>query len=308
MNHYAGFVQISHVFIFPAFFLRQFHNCTYIIFRHDNGCIYIRFFHVVNNGRVRKVWRIVYQFYITISAENFINYVRRSCNQRQIIFAFQTFFNNVHVQKPQKAAAEAKAKRYWSFRFKYQRSIIKLQFFQRIAQIIIIGIFYRIQAAVYHRSGLAVAGQRTFCRIVGVSNCIADTCVFNIFNSSGQKSYLPCIQFVYNYRVRLKHADFGNFKFCAGSHHTDFHAFFYQPVHYAEVKHNAFISVKFWIKYQSFKRFFSIAARGRNFSNNSFQYVFNTNAGFSACKHSFWGIDADNVLNFVLDTFRVCTR
>ena len=156
------------------------------------------------------------------------------------------------MQKAQKAAAETKAQRNGSFRLKHQRSIVELQFFQRVAQIVVIGIFYRIEAAVNHRRGLAVTGQSFIRGIAGVGNGIANARILNVFNGGCQKAYLPGIKLINNYRVRLKHADFRYFKFSSGCHHAYFHAFSYAAVYYAEIKHNTFISIKFGIKHQCF--------------------------------------------------------
>ena len=99
VNHNTTFVKISHVFIFTAFFLAQFHYSANIIFRYDDGCVYERFFYVVNNGRIREVRRIIYHFHITISTEHFVNYVRSSGDKGQTIFTFQAFFDNVHMEQ-----------------------------------------------------------------------------------------------------------------------------------------------------------------------------------------------------------------
>ena len=124
VNHNPGFIQISHVLIFTAFFLAQLHNRTNIIFRYNNGSIYIRLFYMVDNRRVWEIRRIIYHFHVTVSTEYFVNNVRRRSNQAQIIFALQSFLNNVHMQQSQEAAAEAKAQRNGCFRLKYQRSIV----------------------------------------------------------------------------------------------------------------------------------------------------------------------------------------
>ncbi|CNV17779.1 Uncharacterised protein [Salmonella enterica subsp. enterica serovar Bovismorbificans] len=47
----------------------------------------------------------------------FINHGRRSGDQIQIVFAFQTLLNDLHVQQAEEAAAEAKAQRRGAFRF-----------------------------------------------------------------------------------------------------------------------------------------------------------------------------------------------
>ena len=129
VNHDTRIVKIGHVVIFAAFFLTQLHNCADIILRHDNRCVYVRLLNVVNNRRVREERRIVDHLHVSVGAEHLINNVRCRRNQAQIIFTLQTLLDNVHMQKSQEAAAEAKAQRRRGLRLEHERSIVQLQLF-----------------------------------------------------------------------------------------------------------------------------------------------------------------------------------
>ena len=235
MNHYTSIIKISHVIVFTTFFLAQLHNSTDVILRHNNGRINEWLFNMVDNSRIREEGRVIYHLNIAVSAEYLINNVRCSGNQAQIIFALQTLLDNVHVQQSQKAAAEAKAQRGRCFRLKYQRSIVQLQLFQSITQVIVIGILYRIQTAVYHRCSLAVTGQRFFGRIIGICYGIAYACILNVFDAGSKEAYLALLQLINIDDTRLEVTDLGNIKFRTGCHHANLHALAQTALHNAYI-------------------------------------------------------------------------
>ena len=98
-------------------------------------------------------------------------------------------------------------------RLKYQRSIVQLQLFQSITQVIVIGILYRIQTAVYHRCSLAVTGQRFFGRIIGICYGIAYACILNVFDAGSKEAYLALLQLINIDNARFEVTDLGNIKF-----------------------------------------------------------------------------------------------
>ena len=190
---------------------------------------------MVDNGRVREKGRVIYHFNVTVGAEHLINNVRCGSNQAQIIFTLQALLDNVHMQQAQKAAAEAKAQRGRCFRLKYQRSIVQLQLFQSITQIIVIGILYRIQTAVYHRGSLAVARQRCFRRIVTVCYGIADACILNVFDAGSKETYLALLQLINIDDAGFEVTNLGNIKFRTGCHHANLHALAQTSLHNAYI-------------------------------------------------------------------------
>ena len=139
------------------------------------------------------------------------------------------------MQQAQEAAAEAKAQRGRCLRLKYQRSIVQLQLFQSITQVIVIGILYRIQTAVYHRCSLAVTGQRFFGRIIGICYGIAYACILNVFDAGSKEAYLALLQLINIDNARFEVTDLGNIKFRTGCHHANLHALAQTALHNAYI-------------------------------------------------------------------------
>ena len=206
---------------------------------------------MVNHRGVREHGRVVHHFHITIGANHLINNVGRSSNQRQIIFALQTLLDNIHMQQSQKAAAEAKAQGRGCFRLEHQGSIVQLQLFQSITQIIVIVIFHRIQTAVHHGGGLAIAGESTLRRTISVRNSVAYTGIPYIFNAGRKEANLALLQRLHINKAGLKVTHLGNLKFSTGSHHANFHALFDATLHHTNIEHHALISIKFGVKNKS---------------------------------------------------------
>ncbi len=305
MNHNTRIIKIGHVIIFTALFLAQLHHRAHVVLGHDNRSIYVRLLHVVNDGGVRKERGVIHHLHLAVSAEHLVNYVRRSGNQAQVIFTLQALLDNIHMQKAQKAAAEAKAQGGRGFRLKHQRGIIELQLFQGITQIIVIRIFNRIQAAVHHRRSLAVAWQCLRRGVLRISYSVAHACILNVLDAGSKKAYLALLQLVHVHNTWLKVAHLGDIKFRTCCHHADLHALAQAPLHNAHVQHYALIGIKLRVKHQRLQRCGGISCRCRHARHNRLQHILNTQAGLGTAKHCVRSIYTDNVFNFFFNVVRV---
>ena len=212
------------------------------------------------------------------------------------------------MQKTQKAAAEAKAQSGRGFRLKHQRSIIKLQLFQSITQIIVIRIFYRIQTAVHHRRSLAVAWQCLRCGVLRIRHGVAHARILDVLDAGSKKAYLPLLQLVHVHNTRLKVTHLGNIKLRTCCHHADPHALAQTALHNTHVQHYALVGIKLGVKHQRLKRCGRISLRRRHAGNNRLQHILNAQAGLSTAQHRIRCIYADNVLNFLFYMLRVGAR
>ena len=77
----------------------------------------------------------------------------------QIELPLQPLLDDLHVEHPQKAAAEAEAQRHGGFRLEGQGGVVELQLLQRVPQVGVLGAVLGVDAAVHHGLGRAVAGQ-----------------------------------------------------------------------------------------------------------------------------------------------------
>ena len=66
-----------------------------------------------------------------------INDRRRGADQIEVVFTFQSFLHNIHMQKAQKAAAETEAERLRGLRLIMQRCVVELKLVKGVAQILL---------------------------------------------------------------------------------------------------------------------------------------------------------------------------
>ena len=123
------------------------------------------------------------------------------------------------MQQPQKAAPEAEAKRAGGFRLIGEGSVVELQFFQRIAQRLIIRAVRRINAAKYHRICPAVTRQAFRGRVIGRCDGIAHLRIAHCFDGCGNIADFSRTEALGGLHCGCTHiADFHNGKLCARGH------------------------------------------------------------------------------------------
>ncbi len=81
-------------------------------------------------------------------------------DQIQIVFPLQPLLDDLHVQQPQKAAAEAKAQGHRGLRLKGEGGVVELQLLQSVPQIGVVGAVRGVDAAEHHGLHRPVARQR----------------------------------------------------------------------------------------------------------------------------------------------------
>src|SRR6056297_2356066 len=110
-------------------------------------------------------------------------------NQLNIEFALQSFLNNLHVEKTKKTTTKAKPQSKGVFRFKGKGGIIQTQFFQGVAQGIVLTTVNGIKTRKYHRFNHLVARQSLYCRLMMMGQGITDLGVFNHLDAGNDEPY-----------------------------------------------------------------------------------------------------------------------
>ena len=152
--------HVLHINLNAALLVTQSHDVADIFLRHKNGCSDNRLKNGFDGADFRQFGRVFNFDFLAVFQHDFINHRRRGGNQVHVKLAFQTFLHDFQVQQTQEAATEAEAQCLGNFRLKFQRSIVQLQFFQRIAQGFVVVAFHRIKACKYLTLYFLEAGQR----------------------------------------------------------------------------------------------------------------------------------------------------
>src|SRR6266576_7310326 len=80
--------------------------------------------------------------------------------QREVELALETLLDDLHVEQPEKAAAEAEAESGRGLRLVHQRGIVELEFLERLLELLILLRVRRKEAGEHHRRNVPVSGQR----------------------------------------------------------------------------------------------------------------------------------------------------
>ena len=179
-------IEILHVLVISAAFLTERHNIADELARCNNTDLHIGLMRFSNHCRIRIVVRIVDIYNRAVCLHNFIDDGRERRNQVEIKLPFQALLNNLHMQHPQEAAAEAEPERCGTLGLKGQRRIIQLQFFKRVTQIGIAGTVQRVDPAVDHRAGRAITRKRLVSNSCSTGDGISNCSIRHILDAGGK--------------------------------------------------------------------------------------------------------------------------
>ena len=224
---------------------------------------------MVDDSLGREKGGIVHHFHIPICPDNFVDDVGRGCYQGKVIFPFQTLLDDIHMKESQKAAAETKPQGGGSFRLKHEGSVVELQFFQGIAEIVIIGVFHRIKAAVHHGGSLAITRQGLGSGMIFIRNGIPHPRIADVLDGRGKETDHAFPQFLDIDEGRFEDTHFRDFIDLPCCHETNGHALFKAAIDHTQVEHDPFIRVKFGVKDERLQRSCIVPLGGRNAVNDS---------------------------------------
>ena len=141
--------HVLHIDLNAALLVTQSHDVADIFLRHKNGRSDNRLKNGFDSADFRQFGRIFNFNFLAVFQHDFINHCWRSGNQVHVELALQTFLHDFQVQQAQEAATETEAQCLGNLRLKFQRSIVKLQFFQSVTQGFVVVAFHGIKACKY---------------------------------------------------------------------------------------------------------------------------------------------------------------
>ncbi len=133
--------MVGHIHLHAALLVGQCHHRAHIVLGHvqvhgDDGLA-----NLLHLALIGHLGRVLHHDHFAIALDHFVHHARRGGDQVLVKLALQTLLHDLHVQQAQEAAAEAKAQRLRHLGLVMQRGIVELQFFQRIAQrVVLIGL------------------------------------------------------------------------------------------------------------------------------------------------------------------------
>ena len=193
--HQVG-VQILHILEFAPAVLAHGHDIAHILVGGDDGDLHIGLLGMLDNSGVGIIVGVIHLYQGAVGLIHMVNNGGESGDQIQVELPLQALLDDLHMEHPQKAAAEAEAQSHGAFRLKGQGGIVELELFQGVPQVRILAAILGVDAAVDHRLGGPIAGQRLRGGVFGVGNGVAHLGVLDGLDGGGEVAHLPGLQCV----------------------------------------------------------------------------------------------------------------
>ncbi len=259
-------------------------------------------------GRVRVAGGVVDHLHRAVVQRQAVAHAGGGGDDVQVKLTLDALGDDLHVQQPQKAAAEAKAQRRTRLQLKRQRCVVQLQLLQRILQIGVACAVRRVDAAKDHGLYLAVAGQRLRRGAACQGDGVAHTGILHGFDACRQVADLACLQLPAGGQAGGTHVPhLYQRKLCAGGHQTDGVARLYRALKHTDVNNDALVAVVNAVKNQRLERGVRVAGGCGDVAYHTLKHLVDVHACF--CRHA-RGIHArqtDDVLHLLCDLVRVRT-
>ena len=155
----------------PAPLGAELHHRADVVLRHDHLRADVRLLHLLDLAR--HLGRVVHLEPVAVLLLDVVGDVRRRDEQVEVELALEPLADDLHVQQPEEAAAEAEAERLRRLRLVEQRRVVELELLERVAQLRVVVGVGREEAREDHRLDVLVARQRRSrrrpCGVVSVS-------------------------------------------------------------------------------------------------------------------------------------------
>ena len=303
--------MVSHIHLHAALLVAQRHNGAHIVLRHKQVHGHDGLAHFLNAALVGHFGRVFNHCHFAITLDDLIHHAGRSGNQILVKLALKALLHNFHVQQPQKAATETKAQCLRNFWLVVQRCVVELQFFERVAQRVVLVGFCWVQARKYLRLHLFKAMQcfGGWPQVIGQlflkRNGVTHLGGFELFDASNDVSHLTRIERIARLVGRGKYAQAARFIDGARGHHFDALVFLQAAINHAHQHDYANIAIKPAINNHGAQGCFALATGRRHFGNDHFQNFVYAHTCFGRARYGITGINANHVFNLCLGVIGV---
>ncbi len=218
-----------------------------------------------------------------------------------IVFAFEAFLDDLHVQQAEKAAAEAEAQGRGILRDEAEAGIVERQFIEGGPELGVVGGAAGIEVREDHLHGLLVAGQRLVGGVGIIGDGVADGDVGEFFDVGDDIADLAGADLLDGCGIGGKFAEVGNHVRLAGTHEADLLAPGELALKDAHVGNDAAVFVRMAVVDQCGRRPVGLVFRRGQFGDDGLQERIDAFAGFGAEGETFFGGDADDLFDFFDD-------
>ena len=229
--------------------------------------------------RVGHVGRVVDRDHGPVGQRDLELHRRHRRHQLEVVLALQPLADDVHVQQAEEAAAEAEPERVGGLRLPGQRRVVERQLLERVAQLGIVVVVHREQAAEDHRLDVAVARQRLGRLVVLGRQRVADGQLRDVLDPRDQVAHLARRERLRGQLLRGEEADVVDLGLRARLHADDRLALAERAVDDADVGDHAAVLVVLGVEDQRARRRDRVARRRRHALDDLLQQLVDALAG-----------------------------
>ena len=205
------------------------------------------------------------------------------------------------MQEPQEPAAEAEAERRRGLHLVGEARVVEAEPAHRGAQGLEVGRVGREEAAEDDRLGRLEARQRVRRRAAVVGDRVADAGVGHLLDLGGDVADLAGSEAVDFRHLGLEDADPVDLVGRVRPHHADAHALLEEAVDHPHQHDDAEIGVVPGIDQERLQRRRLVALRRRQAGDDRLEHGLDVEAGLGRDRHGLRGVEADDVLDLLLD-------
>ncbi|MNZ64179.1 hypothetical protein D3C78_823450 [compost metagenome] len=210
------------------------------------------------------------------------------------------------MQHAEEADAEAEAQGLGALRLVLQGGVVQGQLLQGFAEVLEVIGADREQAGVDLRLDALEARQHVHVRRVGQSQGVANRRAMDVLDAGDDEAHFAGLEVGHLGVLRGEYADAVHLVELAGGLHQDLVALLHPAVLHAHQRDHAQVVVEPGVDDQGLQRRLDLTDRRRNDLDQLFQHVDHAHAALGAAGHGVGGVDADDVLDLVLDPLRLC--
>ena len=199
--------------------------------------------------------------------------------------ALQPLLDDLHVQKAQKAHAEAEAEGMRGLGLPHERRVVQRQLLQRLLQGLVLVAVDGKQAREHHGLRLAVAGKGLVHAAVGHGDRVAHLHLAHILEARDEVAHLAHIECLLGHLLGVPRAHLFYERLRARGHHADLVALLDATVDHADEGHHAAVGVEVAVEDERAQGGRAVALGGRDVVDHGFQKIVDTLAGLARGEH-----------------------
>ena len=285
--------------------LAQLHDGSHEVRRgHDAGLDH-GLLHVVDLGGVREAGGVVDDHGLAGHHLHPIDHGGAGGDEIEIEFPLQSLRDDLHVQKPQKAAAEAVPEGRAGLFLEGQGGVVQLQLFQGLHQVPVVGAVGGIDAAKDHGVHLHVAGQGLFGGMSHVRQGVAHLGLLHALDGGGYIAHLSGGELIHGLPLGGEDAHLGHVELVARGHGPDAHAGADSPVEHPHIGQRSLVVIVEAVEDQGLGGAVVVAAGGRYPVHDLGEHLLHVEAGLGRHPGRVLGGQADHVLDLMHDPLRL---